>query len=34
MDSDFPLDLNGLKSALDYLNLGVYITNRDRRIML
>ena len=34
MDRDFPLDLNVLKSVLDYLNLGVYITDCDRRIML
>ena len=34
MDNDFPLDLKVLKSVLDYLNLGVYITDRDRRVML
>ncbi len=34
MARDFPLDLKSLQSVLDYLNLGVYITDRDRRIML
>ena len=33
-NNDFPLDLQVLKSVLDYLNLGVYITGSDRRIML
>ncbi len=29
-----PLDVTHLRSALDHLNMGVYITDRDRRILL
>ena len=32
--SDFPLDLERLQQVLDYLNDGVYLADRDRRILL
>jgi len=31
---EFPLDVDALLSALDYLNVAVYITDLDRRILL
>lgn len=34
MAETFPLDVNRLRAALDHLNMGVYITDRDRRILL
>ncbi|MEJ2719730.1 MAG: SpoIIE family protein phosphatase [bacterium] len=34
MNHGLPLDVPMLRSALDYMNLGVYITDRDRRIHL
>lgn len=34
MNEDFPLDLPALQRVLDYLNVGVYITDRERRIRL
>jgi PAS domain S-box-containing protein len=34
MPERFPLDVNVLYEVLNYLNLGVYITDRERRIML
>jgi PAS domain S-box-containing protein len=34
MAPDFPLDLGPLRRVLDYLNVGVYITDCDRRILL
>ena len=34
MSESFPLDVSALNSVLNYLNLGVYITDRDRRIIL
>jgi phosphoserine phosphatase RsbU/P len=34
MTQTFPLDLEALLLVLNYLNLGVYLTDRDRRILL
>jgi len=34
MVEDFPLDLSVLQRVLDYLNDAVYVTDRDRRIVL
>ncbi len=34
MEKDFPLELDTLQSVLDHLNLGVYITDVNRRIVL
>ena len=34
MSDIFPLDVNQLVSVLDYLNIGVYVTDRERRILL
>jgi len=34
MSGSFPLDVNMLREVLDYLNLGVYVTDTDRRILL
>jgi len=34
MPQGFPVDLETLRTVLDYLNIGVYITDTDRRIML
>jgi len=34
MTSDFPLDVDALLRVLNHLNLGVYITDLDRRILL
>ena len=34
MSDPFPLDVDLLRRVLDYVNLGVYITDRDRRIVL
>ena len=33
MPADFPYDMDALLSVLNYLNIGVYIVNRDRQIM-
>jgi len=34
MKDDFPIDLDALLTVLDQLNLGVYVTDRERRIRL
>ncbi len=34
MPNEFPLDVDMLLRVLNYLNLGVYITDRDRRMIL
>ena len=34
MPESFPLDLDDILRVLDYLNVGVYITDLDRRILL
>ena len=34
MSADFPLDVRQLADVLNHLNTGVYITDRDRRIIL
>ena len=34
MTQSFPLDVGALSKVLNYLNLGIYITDRDRRIVL
>jgi sigma-B regulation protein RsbU (phosphoserine phosphatase) len=34
MASDFPLDVKALLTVLDHLNLGVYVTDTKRRILL
>ena len=34
MPESFPLDVDALLSVLNYLNMGVYITDRERRILL
>ena len=34
MSQTFPLDIDALLRVLNYLNLGVYVTDLDRRIML
>lgn len=34
MPDSLPLDVSHLRTALDHLNMGVYITDRDRRILL
>lgn len=34
MTGDFPLDIDALLQVLNHLNLGVYITDLDRRILL
>ena len=32
MTEDFPLDVDELLAVLNYLNIGVYVTDRDRRM--
>ena len=34
MANDFPLDVDALLRVLNYLNIGVYITDLDRRMIL
>ena len=34
MSDTFPLDVDMLLSVLNYLNLGIYITDRNRRVVL
>jgi len=34
MQETFPIDLDSLRAVLDQLNMGVYVTDRERRILL